>query len=60
MVGGSGRHAYREWDAAMDQDQLVNEQIDAGKKFLEEFDKCIPVRAAVWLNVNDGSFGRGS
>jgi hypothetical protein len=39
----------------MDQEPLVIEQIEAGKKFLEEFDKYIPVRAAFWLKVNEDS-----
>ena len=39
----------------MDQEPLVNEQIDAGRKFIDEFDKCIPVRAAFWLKVNEDS-----
>jgi hypothetical protein len=44
----------------MDQDLLLNEQIEADKKFPQEFDKYIPVRAVFWLKVDEGSFGRGS
>ncbi len=33
----------------------MNEQIDAGRKFIDEFDKHIPVRAAFWLKVNEDS-----
>jgi hypothetical protein len=39
----------------MDQEPLVNEQIEAGRKFIEELDKFIPVRAAFWLKVGDDS-----
>jgi hypothetical protein len=60
MAGGSGRDTYRQRGADTDQVLLVNEQIEAGKRFLEQLDKYIPVRDAFWLNVNDGSFGRGS
>jgi hypothetical protein len=58
MAGGSGRDAYRQRGAAMDQVLLVNEQFEAGKRFLEELDKYIPVRAAFWLKINEGPFGR--
>jgi hypothetical protein len=37
----------------MDQSPLVTEQIDAGAKFLAEFEKRIPVTAAFWLRAND-------
>ncbi len=33
----------------MDQGPLVIEQIDAGRRFLAEFQKYLPVRAAFWL-----------
>ncbi len=39
----------------MDQNPLVIEQIEAGKKFVEEFAKYLPVRAAFWLKVNEDS-----
>jgi hypothetical protein len=39
----------------MDQEPLVIEQIEAGRKFIEEFDKHVPVRAAFWLKVNEDS-----
>ena len=32
----------------MDQDSLVNEEIEAGARFLTEFTKKYPVRAAYW------------
>ena len=37
----------------MDQSPLVTEQIDAGAKFLAEFEKRIPVTAAFWLRANE-------
>lgn len=37
----------------MDQIPLVNEEIDGGAKFLEEFDKKFPIAAAVWLKKPD-------
>jgi hypothetical protein len=37
----------------MDQNPLVIEQIDAGARFLAEFEKKIPVAAAFWLRTND-------
>jgi hypothetical protein len=39
----------------MDQEPLVREEIDAGRKFLDEFDKRIPVRAAFWLKASEDS-----
>jgi hypothetical protein len=30
-------------------------QIDAGQKFLEEFEKYAPVRAAFWLKADEDS-----
>jgi hypothetical protein len=38
----------------MDQDPLVSEQIDAGARFLSEFAKYVPVRAAFWLKESEG------
>ncbi len=51
----SSGHGHRERNAAIDQEPLVIEQIEAGKKFIEEFDKHNPVRAAFWLKVNEDS-----
>lgn len=34
----------------MDQAVLVNEQIDAGKCFVDEFNKFAPLEVAFWLN----------
>ena len=31
------------------------EQIEAGKKFIEKFDKYVPVRAAFWLKESEDS-----
>ncbi len=39
----------------MDQEPLVSEQIDAGKTFLDEFEKHIPVKAAFWLKASEDS-----
>jgi hypothetical protein len=39
----------------MDQEPLVNEQIEAGKRFIDEFDKIVPVRAAFWLKATEDS-----
>lgn len=39
----------------MDQEPLVTEQIDAGAKFLAEFEKKIPVMAAFWLKASEES-----
>ena|SRR5438270_7580526 len=41
----------------MDQDPLVTEQIEAGAKFLAEFQKHYPVQAAFWLyDSEDGGW----
>jgi hypothetical protein len=40
----------------MDQETLVKEQIDAGARFLREFDKYAPVRVAFWLKERDRRF----
>ncbi len=40
---------------AMDQEPLVIEQIEAGRKFIEQFDQHVPVRAAFWLKANEDS-----
>jgi hypothetical protein len=37
----------------MDPGPLVKEQIDAGAKFLAEFEKKIPVTAAFWLKASE-------
>lgn len=37
----------------MDQGALVIEQIDAGARFLAEFDKQFPVQAAFWLKESE-------
>ena len=37
----------------MDQGPLVSEQIDAGARFLGEFQKYAPVQAAFWLKESD-------
>ncbi len=37
----------------MDQGPLVTEQIDAGAKFLGEFQKYAPVQAAFWIKDNE-------
>jgi len=39
----------------MDQEPLVTEQIEAGRKFIEEFDKYRPVQAAFWLKATEDS-----
>jgi hypothetical protein len=39
----------------MDQEPLVIEKIEAGWKFIEKFDKYVPVHAAFWLKVNEDS-----
>jgi hypothetical protein len=39
----------------MDQEPLVSEQIEAGKRFIDEFDKHVPVRAAFWLKATEDS-----
>lgn len=38
----------------MDQSPLVIDRIDAGARFLGEFQKYIPVSAAFWLKESDG------
>jgi hypothetical protein len=38
----------------MDPGPLVSEQIDAYARFLDEFQKYAPVRAAFWLKEGDG------
>ena len=38
----------------MDQGPLVAEQIEAGRKFLAEFEKYAPVLTAFWLKEYDG------
>jgi hypothetical protein len=37
----------------MDQEPLVIEQIDAGRKFLDVFEKYAPVRVAFWLKPSE-------
>ncbi|MGH7169514.1 MAG: hypothetical protein ACRELG_04465 [Gemmataceae bacterium] len=37
----------------MDKGPLVSQQIDAGMRFLEEFNKCYPVQLAFWLREED-------
>jgi hypothetical protein len=37
----------------MDQGPLVSEQIKAGARFLDEFQKYLPVQAAFWLKDSD-------
>jgi hypothetical protein len=37
----------------MDQDPLVGEQLDAGAKFIGEFNNYAPVGAAFWLKESD-------
>jgi hypothetical protein len=37
----------------MDQGALVMQQIDAGARLVNEFDKYAPVRAAFWLKARD-------
>jgi len=39
----------------MDQELLVTEQIEAGRKFLEVFERSIPIRAAFWLKAGEDS-----
>jgi hypothetical protein len=39
----------------MDQEPLVSEQIDAGKTFLDAFEKQIPVSVAFWLKAGEDS-----
>jgi hypothetical protein len=37
----------------MDQEPLVTEQVEAGAKFLREFQKLVPVKHAFWLYKGD-------
>ena len=37
----------------MDQNILVSEQLEAGARFLQEFDRYAPVRAAYWVKLCD-------
>ena len=37
----------------MDQGPLVSEQLDAGARFLDEFQKYLPVQDAFWLKDSD-------
>lgn len=39
----------------MDQDSLVENRIEAGKRFLDEFNKEYPVKTAFWLKESDDS-----
>ena len=39
----------------MDQIPLVTELVDAGKRFVEEFDKTFPIAVAFWLKDRDES-----
>ena len=39
----------------MDQEPLVIEEIQGGKKFVDEFDKYVPVQAAFWLRSDEDS-----
>lgn len=38
----------------MDQGPLVKEKIEAGAKFLAEFDKRVPIKLAFWLKTAEG------
>ena len=38
----------------MDQGPLVIDQIDAGARFLGEFQKYVPLKTAFWLKESDG------
>ena len=40
----------------MDHEPLVTEQIEAGARFLREFDKYAPVSSAFWLKQNERRF----
>ncbi len=40
----------------MDHESLLTEQIDAGARFVREFDKYAPVRVAFWLKERDRRF----
>jgi hypothetical protein len=37
----------------MDQEPLVDEKVQAGERFLQEFRKTYPVEAAVWARLSD-------
>src|ERR1700676_5368738 len=37
----------------MDPSPLVNDQVEAGARFLAEFQKYVPVKAAFWLKDSD-------
>jgi hypothetical protein len=37
----------------VDPEPLVNEQIEAGARFLREFDRYAPIQVAFWLREND-------
>jgi hypothetical protein len=39
----------------MDQEPLVTEQIEAGRKFIDEFEKYRPLQAAFWLKETEDS-----
>jgi hypothetical protein len=39
----------------MDQGPLVSQEIEAGMRFLEEFNKCFPVQFAFWLKEESES-----
>ena len=39
----------------MDQVPLVIEEIEAGKEFLDELEKRLPVKAAFWLKADEDS-----
>ncbi|HEX4592246.1 MAG TPA: hypothetical protein VH120_20090 [Gemmataceae bacterium] len=39
----------------MDTTSLVNDQVEAGARFLSRFDKIVPVAVAYWLKENDVS-----
>ncbi|OWK36493.1 hypothetical protein [Fimbriiglobus ruber] len=41
----------------MDQGPLVIDQLDAGARFLDEFQKYVPVQAAFWLKESDEGEG---
>jgi hypothetical protein len=55
-LGPLSSHRRREWSAAMDQEPLVTEQIEAGQRFIEEFESRYPVQAAFWLKATEDSF----
>src|SRR6266511_360843 len=49
-------HGQRQRGDAMDEGPLVKERIDAGLRFVHEFNKYAPVRVAFWLKKQDGWF----